>query len=526
VLISSGIPLLAVLIAQSLPPQGRLGAIDVYTAFKLPPLKEEALSAATGPLRMAQRARALGLEATAAIGAWQTAEKMLSQSKAPVKRPMTVFSGTQASALNRTLERNLSVRVSAAALEMDEPIRIRRDGVQLELGAAELRGSQALPYLLRVERARNVTVTGGDFAAGDSAILVNISTNVLILHTRIHDLPGSGIVVTHSSGVTIRGNEIRGMGSAPIILHGGTRSSIVERNEVVQNLGASNVAAGIVLSDRSRDLAGRAEALFGPDGYWVADESMAARMDPPRNNLIALNHVASNASSGIYVDGATENVIALNTVEGNAKEGLCLDNGAAANVVTLNGIFGNGNRWGESDAVMEKDSILGGGRLEDGTPAEKVPGVSIDNAIYNIVFSNNIAHNFGGGIKLVRTGYFNVIGMNSVLSNNEGANARFHFFGIEVGATALDAASGELDAAPSRGNILFGNNIRGSHYSGIFFAAGSDLNDVFDNVIIGATEWALESAEPMANSSLNNLTVIPSRNMSAGLSTAVIDRPQ
>jgi len=121
----------------------------------------------------------------------------------------------------------------------------------------------------------------------------------------------------------------------------------------------------------------------------------------------------------------------------------------------------------------------------------------------------------------VRTGYFNLIGLNTVLSDNEGASERFHFFGIELGAATLDATSDELDSTPSRGNIVFSNDIRGRHYSGIFFDAGSDLNDAFDNVILDAQQWALESAEPMSNSSLNNLTVIPRRNISAGLSTAV-----
>jgi hypothetical protein len=125
----------------------------------------------------------------------------------------------------------------------------------------------------------------------------------------------------------------------------------------------------------------------------------------------------------------------------------------------------------------------------------------------------------------VRTGYFNLIGLNTVLNDNDGANARFHFFGIELGAATLDTTSDELDSTPSRGNIVFSNDIRGNHYSGIFFAAGSDLNDVFDNVILDAEQWALESEEPMQNSSLNNLTLIPSRNISAGLSAITTNSP-
>jgi hypothetical protein len=87
----------------------------------------------------------------------------------------------------------------------------------------------------------------------------------------------------------------------------------------------------------------------------------------------------------------------------------------------------------------------------------------------------------------------------------------------------LDFPDETLDETPSRGNIVFSNTIRDGHYAGISFAAGSDLNDVFDNVIMDVQHWALESVPPMANSSLNNLTNIQSRNIGSGLSPALIE---
>ena len=59
---------------------------------------------------------------------------------------------------------------------------------------------------------------------------------------------------------------------------------------------------------------------------------------------------------------------------------MCLDNGSSANVVSGNTVQQNGSRWGEPDAIMAKEFVAGAGRLDDGTPAEKVPGISIDNA--------------------------------------------------------------------------------------------------------------------------------------------------
>lgn len=86
------------------------------------------------------------------------------------------------------------------------------------------------------------------------------------------------------------------------------------------------------------------------------------------------------------------------------------------------------------------------------------------------------------------------------------------FFGVELGAASADAPAPDLDFTPSRGNV-----IRGGHYAGVFFAPGSDLNEVFDNAIFGASDWALESAHREDNTTLNNLTNLPSRNVGPGL---------
>ena len=508
-----------------------LGANDIYTEFRLPPLKirsDAAFAAKIRPLRVMKRAAALDLSAATAIQAWQRADHLLVVEPAggQDQPPATAeFSGNSAADLNRLLSMpGAAVKITAGRLMLDEPIRVTQRGTYLDFGSTQVTVTSSLAYMLRIEGAAEITIRGGDFTGGDSGILVNGSDRVRITGAYLHSLKGTGIVVTHSTSVVVRDNRIDDLEGAGILLGGGTSLSLVQNNQIDHNRGPSNMSAGIVVSDREADLLARAEALLGPDGYWVISQPLEQRLHPPHDNVIAFNHLGWSASSGIYVDGGVATVIASNVMEGNAKEGLCLDNGATANVVSLNKISRNGNRWGESDAIMAKDSIQGGGRLPDGTPAEKVPGISLDNAVYNVIFANNVSHNFGGGIKLVRTAYLNAIGLNTVWNNNDGASNSFHFFGIELGAATLDVPSEELDGSPSRGNIVFSNTIRGNHYSGIFFAPGSDQNDVFDNVIMDAQKWALESVIPTPNSSLNNLTNLPSRNIGSGLSPALVGR--
>ena len=249
---------------------------------------------------------------------------------------------------------------------------------------------------------------------------------------------------------------------------------------------------------------------------------MPTRLHPPRRNVLAFNRVALNASSGIYSDGGVESVIFANTIEGNAKEGVCLDNGSTANVLAMNLVRANGKRWGKTDAELRMDFVDGVGRLPDGSSAAKTPGVSLDNSLYNVVYDNEIERNYGGGIKMVRTAFFNVVGLNTVVDNNEGENPHYHFFGVEFGAARADVKVSDLDFTPCRGNLLFGNIVRGTHYAGVFLGPGSTDNDLFDNAIFGATHWAMEQVQPQPNASLNNLTNLPLRNIDAGLDPALL----
>ena len=174
-----------------------------------------------------------------------------------------------------------------------------------------------------------------------------------------------------------------------------------------------------------------------------------------------------------------------------------------------------------TDRDLKLDFVFGHGRLPDGTAAAKLPGLSIDNALFNLVLMNRIALNYGGGVKMVRTGLYNTVGLYSIVSNNEGKSTRFHFFGIELGAAKAYAEAVELDFKPSLGNIIFSNNIIGSHYAGIFFGAGSAYNDVFDNVIMKSTKWVIESVILQLNSVINNLTIHQSRNIKRCIFNAI-----
>jgi len=298
-----------------------------------------------------------------------------------------------------------------------------------------------------------------------------------------------------------------------IIIGTGTTLSAVIKNDVSGGGIGSNWTAGIVLSDRNVDFTSDPRILlfynnFGPDLEPVRD-----KIHPPQDCLIAWNHLTDGISQGIYTDGATRMVIFGNYIAGNAKEGICLDNGATANVVASNIFQHNGKRWGQTDRVLELDFAQL--RLADGTAASKLPAVSLDNAMYNIIYGNNISHNYGDGVKTVRTAFFNVIAQNIIESDNDGVNDWYRFFGIFIGAIYADIPATDLDFTGSRGNMIFSNTIRGPHASGFYIQAGCEQNQIFDNVIKDVQLFAFESVLVMDNMFRNNLTDKPSQNVSA-----------
>jgi hypothetical protein len=285
--------------------------------------------------------------------------------------------------------------------------------------------------------------------------------------------------------------------------------------------GTSNQHAGILVTDRrlydriggvnfllAQGITRGGETIF----HFAPGDPMQNRAPASRVYLIG-NIVRDNLANGIYLDGAMLAYIRRNLVHGNSKEGLCLDNGAVGNIIFGNDISANGKRWGQSDRDLDADFVSGFGKGRDGYSNAKLPGVSIDNADFNVLTNNYIAGKYGGGIKMVRTAYYNIVGHNQVEANNSGANETFHFFGIEAGGAPSDIPANDLDFTASMGNIIYQNIISGGHYAGIQFCPECDFNDVFDNLIIHPEIWAIEQTSRSGkNIFINNFSLAPSRN--------------
>ena len=428
------------------------------------------------------------------------------------------FPGTRVSELNRTVSDGANIIVSGGRILFDEPLFIEKSAhIDFRYCRAVFDPAFRASHAVVVRDTRDVVLKNLDLAGIPcSGIIVIRSKKVSVSECRLTGTDGCPLTVLgDSERVLIIGNTIKGFSFAGIHIQGRVTCSVIENNDVSCGTGIYNGHSGIFIGDRGKNLLEK-DDFSGRETwplYRYAVEKVSERLHGPTRNIIVSNRFAENKGSGMYSDGAMLNCYAHNRIENNGKEGVCFDFGSSGNLFTYNNVIGNGRRSGHSDADLRSNYVLEHGRMSDGTAKAKVPGISLDNALYNIVLHNVVKRNYGGGIKCVRSDSYNVIGNNVIEDNNRGKNDTFHFFGIELGAAPAEDDWGESDIYPSAGNIVCKNSIRGNHYAGIFFGDGCVQNEVRDNTIRGASPYALESVCAQENYVSRNVSDAPSVNV-------------
>lgn len=306
----------------------------------------------------------------------------------------------------------------------------------------------------------------------------------------------------------------------------------ISNSSFTNGRGKSNWHAPIVISARSlisldNDLSG---LLL--DGYWGKPENISKMINPPRKGYIINNFISQSTSSGVYLDGAVELILESNIIEHCSKEGICLDYGCLNVAVACNKIIACGERSQKSDEDLARDFVLQFGRCNNGSARAKLPGISIDNSGFCYIFSNQITLNYGSGIKTVRTGIGNIIVENSFLSNNQGHNDTFHFFGIEFGSAPGDVEASDINFIGTCLNVIARNIISNKHYSALFIPPDCFHNLVCDNIMLKPLFFSIESIEVnKTNQFLNNFSQSDTKNCSlslvrpayAGIGNAIYD---
>lgn len=419
------------------------------------------------------------------------------------------FDGQKISELNAFMKgrKNAYIRLTASEMEWDETlipvsdVTIDADGVGFTI-TKELDKAVHIVGLENVA-LRNFTIEDGVYNWG---IFIVNSRGVSVEDTVINNAAYKALVVLgENMYLDISRCSIDNSGNGSVILNGDISRVIFESNTITNTKGTPNFSAAVVITSIPIP---DYDTAYNP----FVEEPICDRYDSPHEMVILNNYVYKSNSSGFYSDGSYCNYFIDNTLYLNDKEGICLDAGSFGNYVSGNTIKQNGGRRRQTLADLENDFVQDFGTLSDGSSPAKLPGLSIDNSAYNIVMNNYICDNYGSGVKMVRVGVRNIVSDNIIANNNRGQSETFHFFGIELGYAAKpDYETVMLDFAACYENIICRNIITGEHYAGIFIAEECYINDFYDNVIMDAVFWSMESLSSRFNATSNNLSDISSR---------------
>ena len=176
------------------------------------------------------------------------------------------------------------------------------------------------------------------------------------------------------------------------------------------------------------------------------------------NVIHDVNLGADNLGEGLYYIGTYKCYAVNNTIYNCKLEGCCLDSGCIGTWFYGNEIYNTGT--------------IGG-----------LPGLSIDNGIYNFVDSNYIHDNSCDGVKFVRTGDANLVVNNTLTDNSRNLAGSQVSSGVDIEPLAVEPGDyGLLDGYGSDGNIIMGNIISG-HSCGVYVAEDSETGTSIENVV-------------------------------------------
>lgn len=351
----------------------------------------------------------------------------------------------------------------------------------------------------------------------DTSSCVNVSncTGISVQNCSFKASSKASLVFLNSKKILLNKLQFYSCDLCSILIGTGCLDFTISNSLFLNGKGKSNWHAPIVISARSLNFLDNDLSQILPDGYWGKPEIISNMINPPRKGSIINNRISFSTSSGIYLDGAVETLLESNIIENCSKEGLCLDYGCLNVFVTLNKISFCGERSNKSDEDLARDFVLDYGRCENGSAKAKLPGISIDNSGFCLIFSNQLFLNYGSGVKTVRTGIANIITANSLLSNNQGQNDVFHFFGIEFGSAPGDVEASDINFIGTCMNVVSRNVISGQHYSSVFIPHGCSQNFFCDNIMMKSLSFSIESLEVNnTNKFLNNFSQTNSRNCS------------
>ena len=362
----------------------------------------------------------------------------------------------------------------------DEPVILDNCSDFILSAESPVSGRTSKKFFITLSNCSRFILKNLDISNKRHAVFIHHCNDFRIEYCRITRCEGFALILYNSSCFQIRYNRFQNNLAAGIMLVGRTMHGSIQHNVCTKSHGFCNCDAGIHLCAVSAHIDHR----HIPENCHEAlpfDQKTCR----PADILMEHNVVTGCRAQGIYLEGAMRCLIRNNIITGNNKEGICFDWGTSHCYFLENIVSDNGGRKNMTKEELHIDFIQQYPILPDGSSSMKLPGVSMDNSCGNLVANNCIIGNHGGGIKLIRSNFFNHIVDNRIIGNSLGAN-RFitYYYGIAI--LAIGPINNEftqtknqlLDFFPSSLNVITGNTIL-SHsqafYPRLFHTHGNNV---------------------------------------------------
>lgn len=389
-------------------------------------------------------------------------------------RKEIVFTGTTSQELQQVIDEypGALIDVRSNRIELSEIV-VLRNNTAINGNGVQIVGNE-MEYGFVGEGISDIYVNnvclGGTM---DYGIYLIDCSEVSISESRINGMRQKAVcVIGDANGVNIESNEISQNGAGGLYLAGNISECRIWDNNITGNGGISKWMSGIVLTGIVPEDKYDIWESFDVEHNVPQRDNIYNQTECPHDLIITENKISNNGSVGIYSDGAYRGYVSGNTISQNNGGAISLEYG------TL-GFYLDGNYCESNGASM-------------------YPGITLDNAAYNIL-RNNVITDHSVGIKMVQASARNLIMENIVQG---GANDTCHQYAIEAGTGTGE--DGTVDVGASYENVICRNSIMGNHYTGIFIDKDCYVNDVFDNMIMEVRTFSVEAVSHMFNSIINN----------------------
>jgi len=329
-------------------------------------------------------------------------------------------------------------------------------------------------WLLLIDQCQHFQVKDLRLRGSRNPIGLNLCSFFRLERLIIKGAQGYGLTLLHCYSGTVCHSSFLSCLASGINIVGLSHDLYVQHCRIIGSIGPYNWDAGINCMHCSPGLT----IQQVPEASHEALD-LREKLSTPHRIWIESCVISHCRAQGVYLEGAAQVLIEDCLIQDNNKEGICFDWGTALCYLLHSQLVRNGERADYDDATCAIDFLPGQFRDSKGRHWCQLPGISIDNGYANTIEQNLIAANFGGGIKIVRSGFNNLIRFNSLGGNrnnlcldddHESQTNPYQPSEIKI----LNMGPGDqeefenerayLDFLPSQGNCIYGNLISGGRH--------------------------------------------------------------